>query len=231
MSKKYSVILMRDDTSVKRFRIRPFWIKFFLVLFFLAVTVAALGGYFSVIFYQDKEELRTDLEVLSKNLEQTAEELEKKRNIQKIFETYDSEDLHSFLTVNGSRRNLAPAVDLNEVFQYEDSGIVRVDNVQASFNRERMRVRFDVNNLAEGETISGRIFLHLVRRDGRQVDLDLDHDDLDYAISRFKNVDVTFELPDDLSPENIFALRVKARDDDRRLLYSETFPLSRIQVS
>jgi len=231
MSKKYSVILMRDDTSVRRFRIRPFWIKSFLALFFLAVTVAALGGYFSVIFYQDKEELRTDLEVLSKNLEQTAEELEKKRNIQKIFETYDSEDLHSFLTVNGSRRNLAPAVDLNEVFQYEDRGIVGVDNVQASFNRERMRVRFDVNNLAEGETISGRIFLHLVRRDGGQVNLELDHDDLDYAISRFKNVDVTFELPDELSPENIFALRVKARDDDRRLLYSETFPLSRIQVS
>ena len=231
MSKKYSVILMRDDTSVRRFRIRPFWIKFFLALFFLAVTVAALGVYFAVTFYQDRKELTADLQAVSRNLEQTAEELEKKRNIQQIFETYEAEDLHSFLPVNDSRRSYAPAVDLKEVFEYEDRGIVGVDNVQAGFNGDRMRVRLDVNNLVEGETISGRIFLHIVRRDGRQVDLDLDHEDLDYVISRFKNVDVTFELPDDLSPENIFALRVKARDDDRRLLYRETFPLSSIQVS
>ncbi|EFI33975.1 hypothetical protein Dthio_PD1314 [Desulfonatronospira thiodismutans ASO3-1] len=231
MSKKYSVILMRDDTSVRKFRIRPFWIKFFIALFFLAVTAAALGGYFTITFYQEKRHVREDLQVVSKNLEQTAEELEKKRNIQKIFETYESQDLHSFLTVNDTRRNIVPPVDLVEVFEYKDRGIVGVDNVQAGFNGDRMRVRLDVNNMAEGETISGRIFLHLVRRDGQQVDLDLDHDDLDYAISRFKNVDVTFELPEELSPESIFALRVKARDDDRRLLYSETFPLSQIQVS
>lgn len=230
MSKKYSVILMRDDTSVKRFRIRPFWIRSLLTLFFLAVTLAVLGGYLAVTFYQEKKEVRTDLQVLSRNLQQTVEELEKKRNIQEIFETYESEDLHSFLTINDSRQHNAPALDLKDVFEYEDRGIVGVDNVQAGFNGNRMRVRLDVNNLVEGETIRGRIFLHLVLRDGQQVDLDLDHGDLDYAISRFKNVDAAFDLPDDLSPESIFALRVKVRDDDLRIIYNETFPLSRIQV-
>ena len=230
MSKKYSVILMRDDASAKRFRIRPFWIKFFLALFIITGIAAVAGSYFAVTFYQENKAVRTDLGIATKNLEQTSEQLEKKRNIQTIFETYESEELHSFLAVNDARRNLAPAVDLREVFEYENRGIVGVDNVQASFNLDRMRVQLEVNNMAEGEAISGRIFLHLVRRDGYQINLELDHHDLDYAISRFKSVDVTFELPDELSPENIFALRVKARDDDRRLLYSETFPLSRILV-
>ena len=230
MSKTYSVILMRDDASTKKFRIRPLWIKLFLALFIITGIAAVSAGYFAVIFYQENKKVRADLAVAAKDLEQTAEQLEKKKNIQQIFETYESEDLHSFLAVNDARRNHAPAVDLREVFEYEDRGIVGVNNVQAGFNRDRMRVCLDVNSMVDGETISGRIFLHLVSRDGHQVDLELDHDELDYAISRFKSVDVTFELPGGLSPEDIFALRVKARDDDGRLLYSETYPLSRILV-
>ncbi|WP_291321599.1 hypothetical protein [Desulfonatronospira sp.] len=230
MGKKYSVLLMRDDTSVRRFRVRPFWIKFFALFFVILGIVAGAGVYFSVLFFQEKEQLETRLQRVSGKLEQTAKELENKRNLQAVFETYEARDLHSLLTVPDAYRESSTVLDLSEVFAYKDKRIVSIDNIQASFNNDRMRVQLEINNLMEGETISGRVFLHVVRRDGGQVDLELEHEDLYYTIARFKEVDVTFQLPGSLDPQNIFALRIKVENDDQELIYSETFPLSNILV-
>ena len=225
---KYSVILMRDDARPKRFRLHPSWIMTALGVNLVLLIVCAAGIYLSLVFHDQKKEYQAAYEQTSKLLQETSRELEKRENFQKIFDAYDRVDLHSFLA--GKMPEGRMQVDLPALFEHEDKNLVKITNVQAEFVEVGMQVRLDVNNLAEEESISGRVHLHLIRRDGLIMDLDLDHSDLDFAITRFKNIDITFNLPQILDPEEIFALRIKARDDQNNLLYAETYPMYRILV-
>jgi len=230
--KKYSVILMHDDASVKKFRLRPFWIKSWIALFMVLVVISAGGIYFSWIFFQEKQEKQAAYQEKAALLEETQQELKELRDVQKLFQSFMDPDLESYMeTGDFDRDRVPPGLDLNRLFQYEDRDIVDVSNVQARFvDEDIMRVELDVNNMLDGETVSGRVYLYLISRQGLKLDLDLDHPELNYVISRFKPVDVTFELPRELTRDDIFALRVQLKDDDGTQVYSETFPLTHILV-
>ncbi|WP_028575228.1 hypothetical protein [Desulfonatronovibrio hydrogenovorans] len=226
---KYNIILMRDDTSVRRYRLRPFWLKFMILLFVLLFIGSGAGGYLSFVFFQEKKETAGLYQHQVQLLDDAQRELKRLRNVKEILDGYNEEELRSFLTGNQQQRQSpSPTVDLTDVFEFQDRNIVGVSNVQARFVRGRMRVQLEVNNLVSDQTVSGRVYLFLVRRDGLMVDLNLQDSDLDFAIARFKRVDTTFDLPDILDQDSIFALRVKANDDQGNTLYSETFPMSHI---
>ncbi len=225
---KYSVILMRDDSRPKRFRLHPSWIVFALAMVLVLLITSATGIYLSLVFYDQKKEAQSAYEQTRILLQETSRELEKRENLQKIFDAYDRVDLHSFLA--GKMPESCTGVDLPALFEHKDKNLVKITNVQAEFIEGGMQVRLDVNNLAEEDSISGRVHLYLIRRDGLIIDLDLDHADLDFAITRFKNIDITFNLPQILEPGEIFALRIKAIDDQNNLLYGETFPMYQILV-
>ncbi|MFP4454733.1 MAG: hypothetical protein ACLFN6_02805 [Desulfonatronovibrio sp.] len=162
--------------------------------------------------------------------EEMQRELKRLRNVEQTFESYNEEELRSFLSAQRREEIDLPdnEVELDDIFSPVDQNIVGVANVQASLTQDKMRVQLEVNNMEGEGTVSGRIYLFLIQNDGTMIELDLEDDDLYYSIARFKRVDITFDLPGGVDQESLFALRVSARDDNQELIYSQTYPLSKI---
>ncbi|MFO7728196.1 MAG: hypothetical protein R6X11_07690 [Desulfonatronovibrio sp.] len=229
-AKKYNVILMRDDTSVKNFRLRPFWIKFLLLFFVFLLVTSGTGLYYSYVFYKEKKKISQLYEDRMEAFEETQRELKRLRNVERTFKSYNEEELRSFLSTQRLEEDDSPdsEVELDDIFAPVDQNIVGVANVQASIAGDKMRVQLEVNNMEGEGTISGRIYLFLIQNDGTLIELDLEDSDLYYSIARFKRVDTTFALPDGVDQESLFALRVTARDDEQELIFSQTYPLNKI---
>ncbi|MFP4128758.1 MAG: hypothetical protein ACLFSF_06930 [Desulfonatronovibrio sp.] len=227
---KYNVILMRDDTSVKNFRLSPFWIKFLLLFFVFLLVTSGAGLYYSYIFFMEKKVIAQLYEDRMETFEEMQRELKRLRNVEQTFESYNEEELRSFLSAQRREEIDLPdnEVELDDIFSPVDQNIVGVANVQASLTQDKMRVQLEVNNMEGEGTVSGRIYLFLIQNDGTLIELDLEDDDLYYSIARFKRVDTTFDLPGGVDQESLFALRVSARDDNQELIYSQTYPLSKI---
>lgn len=228
---KYNIILMRDDTSVKRYRLSSLWLKLTIFLFLFLIASSLTGGYLAYVFFDEKNELANKYKQDLILLEETERKLKRLQNIEKILASYNEEELRYFLTGRQDRQTeVVPSVDLDDIFGLVDSSVVSISNVQASFVRDRMRVQLEVNNMVSDQTVTGRVYLFLVRRDGMTVDLNLQDTELDFAIARFKRMDTSFELPEVMDQDSVFALRIKANDDDGNTIYSETFPLSHILI-
>ncbi|WP_045216623.1 hypothetical protein [Desulfonatronovibrio magnus] len=230
-SHKYNVILMRDDTSVKRFRLSPFWIRFIVLIFLLLLSSTVAGGYYTYFFYNQYQTLKVSCQLDRDALVQANRELTRLQNISTMLESHNDEKLRSLLAQSKERpRVYSERVDLQDIFDLVDSGLVGITNVQARFVRDSMRVQLEVNNLDSGQTVSGRVHIFLVRNDGLMIDLNLEDRDLDFSINRFKSMDTTFELPEVMDQDTIFALRIKANDNEGQVLYSETYPLSHVLI-
>lgn len=221
---------MRDDTSVKNFRLRPFWIKFLLLFFVFLLVTSGTGLYYSYVFYKEKKKISQLYEDRMEAFEETQRELKRLRNVERTFKSYNEEELRSFLSTQRLEEDDSPdsEVELDDIFAPVDQNIVGVANVQASIAGDKMRVQLEVNNMEGEGTISGRIYLFLIQNDGTLIELDLEDSDLYYSIARFKRVDTTFALPDGVDQESLFALRVTARDDEQELIFSQTYPLNKI---
>ncbi len=235
-SNKFNVILMRDDTSVKNFRLSTFWIKLLLLIFVLLIIASGTGIYLSYVFYEEKSEMALLYERKAESLNEAERELKRLQNVEKMFESYNEDQLRSLLIVQRQEehreehQDSTTAVDLGDILEPLDKNIVSVSNVQARFVQGRMRVQLEVNNLAGNETVSGRIHIFLIRNDGTTIDLNLEDRELYYAIARFKKIDTTFSLPEEVDQESIFALRIKARDEEGSTVYSDVFLISSILV-
>lgn len=235
-SNRYNVILMRDDTSVKSFRLSPFWIKFLFFLFPLFIIISIMGIFFSYYFFQEKRELVCLYDSKTKSFYEMKKELERLQNVEKMLESYNEHQLGSFLISQQQpkhrqdKKDSFPAVDLRRILDPVDMNIVGVSNVQASFIHDRMRVQLDVNNMAGRGTVTGRITISLITNDARIIGLNLEDMDLNYAIARFRTIDNTIDLPQGLEQESIFALRISADDEDGNTVYSKIFPISSILI-
>ncbi|MFN2267452.1 MAG: hypothetical protein ABR542_07185 [Desulfonatronovibrio sp.] len=229
-STKYNIILMRDDTSVRRFRLRPFWLKFFVIAFIFLFCSSIAGGYVAYVLYEENAAISRSNEKKEEMLSDARRELQRLQNVEKMLKSYNELDQSSLLA--GSRQKDEPEsmVDLSEMFGLVDMGVVSISNLQARFTGGGMGLQFEINNLQTEGTVSGRIYLSIIRQDGLEVDLGLEDDDLDFAISRFKNVDVSFNLPETVNEDSAFALRVVAKDSNGNEIYAETFPLSHIVI-
>ena len=229
---KYNVILMRSDTSVRSFRLNPFWMKFFFFMILVLFSAAGAGIYFAHVFFEEKEELARQYQIQAQSLNEAQRELSRLRNLERIYESFRDEELRA-LVASQRRENRevpAPEVDLGSILETVDQNIVSISNVQSRFIQGRMRVQLEVNNMVGSENVSGRVYFSLIRNDGTIIDLDVEDRDLYYAIARFKRVETTFELPQEVEPDSIFALRVKARDDEGRLVYSQIYPMADILI-
>ncbi len=82
----YSVLLMRDDCGVRRFRLRAFWLKFLFCFLALVFAAAGAGGYLAYNYkkkYNDLQDERRDLE---QQLAETRRRLEPLIYLEKIQE-------------------------------------------------------------------------------------------------------------------------------------------------
>ncbi|BBD09478.1 hypothetical protein [Desulfovibrio ferrophilus] len=234
MSKaKYNVLMMRDNSPVKRFRMSPAWLKMALYVLILLVTVAGLGGYFGLTYWKQNTTLTEELSETQRELREARIELERLQNVDKILKSNDPEELQALFgnviaepTTAHPAAKPVPKVNLSTVFKRVDTQSVKVDNLQIKPIGSKLRLSFNLNNLQTEETVSGRASLEIVTNEGKNRSLALNSNDMVFQIQRFKQISTTFTLPQKMTLPDVFGLRLVIKDPSGKVIFSETYPLS-----
>lgn len=234
MSKaKYNVLMMRDNSPVKRFRMSPAWLKLAVYVLVLLVTVAGLGGYFGLTYWKQNDTLAEELSETQRELREARIELERLQNVDKILKSNDPEELQALFgnviaepAATRPAAKPAPRVNLSRMFKRVDAQRVKVDNLQVKTMGSKLRLSFNLNNLQTETTVSGRAGLEIVSNEGKNRSLSLNRNDMVFQIQRFKQISTTFTLPSKMTLPDVFGLRLVIKDPTGKVIFSETYPLS-----
>jgi hypothetical protein len=229
-STKYNVLLMRDNSTVLRFRMSSAWLKLGLAGAGLLLLLGLGGAYIGVRYYAESLIIKRERMALLERIGEMEEQIHRLENVESILSAVEKEDLR-FLTptVNLSRPSQTSLpLDLKELFSRIDLNILSVDNVQAKFLEEGMRVSYDLNSLQSSGTVAGTAWFALLNRAGIMIEVTDSGQESLFEISRFKPVKSIMALPQDLDREDIFALRMRITDTEGRVIFSETYPLAHI---
>ena len=117
---KYTVLLMRDDTQVRRLRFSPFWLKLFGWMLFFLVVIAGAGSWGTYYFWQKERVLDAHLVQLERNNSDLSIKLERLQNMETLIGASESTPLDPVLdtgpTAATPRDEPAPgAVRLNDL--------------------------------------------------------------------------------------------------------------------
>lgn len=232
-SPKYSLLLMRDDSQVRRFRLSRIWLKAFIYIEVLLLVVALAGFFAGYRFWLEGHRLRVDNRNLQISLTEARVKLERLENVEQILKSNDPEELHSLIgavsVTTEPAPPLQPTLDLNEIFTHVDLQQAGVDNFQARLQGDKLQVRFDLNNLVADTTLTGTVHISLISRTGSLIEPKSSSNDLGFSIQRFKRVRTVFTLPSGLLGNELFGIRINIRRvDDGTMVFSETYPLSQI---
>lgn len=231
-SPKYSVLIMRDDSQVRRYRVSRFWLKAFIYTEVFMVVLALAGFFAGYRFWLESHELHVDNRNLQINLTEARVKLERLQNVEQILKSNDPEDLHALIgsvSVETEPAHLPPTIDLNEIFTHMDLQQARVDNFQARLQGDKLQVRFELNNLVADTTLTGNIQLSIITRAGTLMEAKTNKEDLNFSIQRFKRVRTVFSIPGGLKGNDLFGIRVNIRrSNDETMVFSETYPLSQV---
>lgn len=236
MSKaKYNVLMMRDNSPVKRFRMSPVWLKLGLYFLILLMAAAGAGGYFGFTFWKQNVLLRDTVSGMERELREARIELERLQNIENILKSNDPEELQALfgnVVTHPTEKTVpsppAPKVNLTKVFRRVDLQQVKVDNLQAKYKGKKVHVTFNLNNLQTEETVSGRAEMQIVTNSGANRALKLDRNDLVFQIQRFKQISTMFTLPSSTPKRDVFGIRLVIRNPTGQVIFSETYPLAYI---
>jgi hypothetical protein len=228
---KYSVLFMRDDRDVTRYRVSPFWLKMFIFIQVFLLLCAAGGIFMGVRGVKRNMDLRAENKSLEQRLVDAEVRLERLGNMEKILQSYDPAELQSLLsaaTTELEREKEQEAVDLNRIFTRVDTQLVSVENLQAKVNSRKMTVSFDLNNLQSARAVVGQAAISFVKKDGGTQTPKTNTSDLSFQIQRFKRIQTTFTLPDGLEQKDLFGLRLEIKGNDGDVIFAETYPLYHI---
>jgi len=228
---KYSVLFMRDDRDVTRYRISPFWLKMFIFVQIFLLLCAAGGIFMGVRGVKRNVDLRAENKSLEQRLVDAEVRLERLGNMEKILQSYDPAELQSLLAAATSeleREKEGDAVDLNRIFTRVDTQLVSVENLQARVASRKMTVSFDLNNLQSARAAAGQATIALVKKDGGTQMAKTNASDLGFQIQRFKRIQTTFSLPDGMEQKDVFGLRLEIKGSDGEVVFAETYPLYHI---
>lgn len=229
---KLNLIIMRDDSRVRRYRLRVSWFRAFLyaqVVLLLAAGGGAYGGFF---YWTKNMELVQTNNTLEENISEMQIHLERLQNIKEILKSNDPEEIQSlFSTVAREKRPIAhEPVDLTEIFVAKDMQLVSVSNLQIRESPDGLRLGFELNNLNE-DAISGMTTVYFVARDASVVQAQGDENELSFAIQRFRRVNSMIELPSGLALGDLFALRLVITNTEEEVMFIQTYPLANIVTS
>jgi len=228
---KYNVLLMRDDSKVVTFRLSSLWIKIALGFAFFLLLIALIGGWAGTRYYKKHKKAALANTELKRTLAETTQRLESLENIQKIIESSDPEDalaVLSSVSANESRIAMHPSVNLKDVFESVNLGMVDITNVKAKFVDEGMQVKFEVNNVQPQRMLSGKANLTVISIAGTVHQVPVKNEEMSFQIENFKPITVTFPLPNSLTRGEVFGLRMTINDKQGKNIFSETYPLSDI---
>ncbi|UZP67176.1 hypothetical protein N1030_16500 [Desulfovibrio mangrovi] len=230
MNEKYSVLFMRDDTKVHRFRISPMWLKLLIWLQLILVITASLGFYAGYNYWKQNAALQSERIDLQRELRATQVQLERLENIEQILQSNDPEELQALfgtMSIEDSSKE-KPSVDLSALLATEDVQLVSVENVMLKpADDATIRVSFDINNLDASKTIDGIAVLSLIGRDGQIFPINADSKDLKFTISRFKKVVASFSPPETMALKDMYALRIAISAENKTVL-KDLFPIESI---
>jgi len=228
---KYSVLFMRDDRDVTRYRVSPFWLKMFIFTQVFLFLCAAGGIFMGVRGFK----INSDLHGVNKGLEQRLVDaevrLERLGNMEKILQSYDPAELQSLLSAATTEVEQAAEpvlVDLNKVFIRVNTQQVGVENLRVSIAKSKIKVSFELNNLQASKAIVGQAGFSFVKKDGTSVVAKTKKSDLVFQIQRFKRISTSFLLPDGLEQKDLFGLRLEIKGKDGDVIFAETYPFYHI---
>lgn len=228
---KYSVLFMRDDRDVTRYRVSPFWLKMFIFTQVFLFLCAAGGIYMGVRGFKVNANLQGENKGLEQRLVDAEVRLERLGNMEKILQSYDPAELQSLLSAATSeveQKQEVPEIDLNKVFVRVDTRQVGVENLQAKITKRKVSVSFELNNLQSAKAVNGQADIQLIKKDGSPVAVKLKKSDLAFQIQRFKRIQTTFVLPDGLDQKGLFGMRLEIKGKGGDVIFAETYPLYHI---
>lgn len=231
---KYNVLMMRDNSPVRRYRLSPLWLKTFVYLLLILCVVAAAGGWAGFTFWTENADLKEQLASTQRELRDARIEMERLQNIDSILKSNDPEELQALLgTVSSGEKTppkpAKPPVDLRRLFKRVDLQQVGVDNLQAKVAGSKIRISFNLNNLISSGSISGVVGVSLLTTDGNELRPKVNKDDLEFQIQRFKKIQTAFNIPGKTSMAKVFGIRLSIKNSSGQTLFSETYPLSYIR--
>lgn len=229
---KYSVLFMRDDRDVTRYRVSPFWLKMFIFAELFLLLCAAGGIYMGVRGLRINVGLRETNKDMEQRLVDAEVRLERLSNMEKILQSYDPAELQSLLASAGTEAERKeapqPEVDLNQIFTRVDTQQVGVENLQVRLAGSQVDVSFELNNLQAAKAVVGQADFLFVTKNGRTLGAKTNKRDLVFQIQRFKRIQTTFVLPDGMERKDLFGLRLVIKGNDGDVIFAETYPFYHI---
>jgi len=229
---KYSVLFMRDDRDVTRYRVSPFWLKIFMFIQVFLLLCAVGGIYMGARGFKINANLQSDNKGLEQRLVDAEVRLERLGNMEKILQSYDPNELQSLLsaaTTEVERQDLQrEEVDLNKIFTRVDSRQVGVENLQAKIAKSKLSISFELNNLQASKSMAGQVEFSFVKKDGTTIAAKTNKSDLVFQIQRFKRIQTSFFLPDGLDKKDFFGLRLEIKGKGGNVIFAETYPFYHI---
>ncbi len=229
---KYNVLFMRDDDTVKRYRLSPFWLRMLFWFVVLLAVFAGTGAWAGYTFWTQNVQLKQEKIELQKNLTDASVQLERLENVNKILDSYDPNDLQSLLaSVPVEEKKVGtekPPVDLKELLFYKNLMRAGVENVKLRKSGRSLALSFDLNNLQPSSALSGLAKVQLIENNGKEISVTSSRDDMSFHIQRFKVVRTRFGLPSSLDLEDLYGMRLMITTNQDELIFSEVYPLSRV---
>ncbi|WP_066851933.1 hypothetical protein [Halodesulfovibrio spirochaetisodalis] len=221
MSEKYSVLIMRDDTNVRRYRVSPSSLRMLLIVLSCVVLVAVCGIFTSASLWKKNTALMNERHGIQKELRDLKVYVERLENIEQILQSNDPEELQalfSSMSVAASTE-LPPPIDLSSMLQSIDTDMVEVSNLKlqkATGGNLRLSLKLDNKN-AKGN-IRGSILLSFITKNGKVVVVDANKKDMDFSINRFKRIVTTFTVPESILLNEAYALQLSITNKKTTLL-------------
>ena len=232
---KYSVLFMRDDRDVTRYRVSPFWLRMFVISQIFLLLCAVGGIYMGVRGFGINSALHTENKNLEQRLVDAEVRLERLGNMEKILESYDPTELQSLLSAATTeveeQKDVRPEVDLNKIFIRTNTRQVGVENMQARLSGSKLTVTFELNNLEASKSMAGQADFIFLTKAGTALTAKTNKGDLSFQIQRFKRMETNFPLPEGSDKKDLFALRLIIKGKDGDVIFAETYPLYHILAS
>jgi hypothetical protein len=249
--KKYSVILMRDDDHVRRYRMSSLWFKFGIFAFIFLFLLSAGGIYFTVDYWNKYRDLSKANTVLQGEIQSKEVELERLRNMERMVLAHQEDPVPgdtNATTANATREEANATVEEDSAteqanatkaeaapdFEYItppelttvlDKGETAISELSLQHTDAGYSIHFMVSNEKSQGSLTGLVSLLLIAKNGSLHKIDAPKEALDFTIQRFKTINLDFDVPDAIEKDDVFGLLVKVTNKAGDLIYSKSYPI------
>ncbi len=230
-SNKLRILVMRDSEKVRSLHLSPVWLTLLVWAFIILACLAALGGTASWWLYQKYIQFQESDQEKDRHIVELRYQLERCQNMEKI--------------VSGGMAPLAPALADEPVPaapaapapapvepaplpprpEAQQPVTARISNITVRPRSDsQIRLSFDISNAGEGSVLTGRVLVAVQTGDGAFTEVFPPRDELAFQIARFKRIATVFSLPENVSMNDIKAVRIQVRFSNGTTLPAQTFP-------